>query len=97
MPPSVRTNRARDRLAGKDFTVIGVSGVVFHKGDRERENDPRGSQVGVDFDLGGSVAFAQLVEDGINVWFQTLVGLPGNPPRNDEIPLSTPEVVAHTQ
>jgi len=97
VPPAAGSNRARDRLAGDHFGVLGVPVVVLHHGDREREHHPCRSEVGVDFDLSGCVALAQLVEDGVNVWLKSLVGLPRDSPRNDEISPGPPEVFSHTQ
>lgn len=97
MPPAHRSNGTRDLLASNDLAVFGSTFIVHRQNDREREHDPRRSKVGVDFDLGGCVALAQFVEDGVNMWPQPLVGLPGNPTRNDEISSNLQEVFGHTQ
>ena len=70
--------------------------VLGHdNGDREENTGRR--QVGVDFDLGCRITLAQIVDHPIDVWPQTLVGLPRDASGDNEVTLRAPELRTHTQ
>ena len=97
MPPAIGSNRSRNRLTSERFSIFRVAVVVLSHGDRDREQHARRSEIGINLDLGGCVAFAQRVENVVDVRPEPLVGLPWDSSRNDEVSLGPPKVFSHTQ